>query len=82
MTYYFFVGHNSITQDHLRRTLTDIKDRLLFGMDQRWAYVSASMWYGEVPQIAGKVTLEEADDKLQKLLKEFSAEQIDWKQVK
>lgn len=82
VTYYFFVGHNSITQDHLRRTLTDIKDRLLFGMDQRWAYVSASMWYGEVPQIAGKVTLEEADDKLQKLLKDFSAEQIDWEQVK
>ena len=81
VTYYFFVGHKSITQDHFARTLTDIKDRLLFGMDQRWAYVSASMWYGKVPWIKDEVTLDEADQKLQDFLKELSMEQIDWEQI-
>lgn len=82
VTYYFFVGHKKITQDHMTRTLIDIKDRLLYGMDQRWAYVSASMWYGEVPWIKNEVTLEEADQKLQNFFTQFSMEQIDWTQIK
>ena len=82
VTYYFFVGHKTITQDHLKRTLIDIKDRLLYGMDQRWAYVSASMWYGEVPWIENEVTIEEADEKLRSFLKDLSVEQIDWDQIK
>lgn len=82
VTYYFFVGHKAITQDHMARTLLDIKDRLLLGMDQRWAYVSASMWYGKVPWIEDEVTIEEADQKLQAFLKELSMEQIDWEQIK
>ena len=81
VSYYYFIGHKSITQDHFARTLTDIKDRLLFGMDQRWAYVSASMWYGKVPWIKDEVTLDEADQKLQDFLKELSMEQIDWEQM-
>lgn len=81
LTYYFFVGHHNITQDHISRTLIDMKDRLLYGMDQRWAYVSASMWYGEVPWIDAEITLEEADEKLQNFLTDFSTEQIDWKQI-
>lgn len=81
ITYYFFVGHDHLTNDHLGRTITDMKDRLVRGMDQRWAYVSVSMWYGKVPWIEKKVTLEEADGKLQKFLEDFSEKQIDWKQV-
>ena len=81
VTYYFFVGHNAITQDHLKRTLIDIKDRLFHGMDQRWAYVSASMWYGDVPWIKNGVTLEEADRKLQAFIKGLAMEQIDWEQI-
>ena len=82
VTYYFFVGHNRITQDHLKRTLLDMKDRLLLGMDQHWAYVSASMWYGKVPWIEEKVTIDEADTKLRKFLSEFAVEQIDWNMIK
>lgn len=81
VTYYFFVGHKAITQDHLHRTLLDMKDRLLFGMDQRWAYVSASMWYGKVPWIEKEVPIEEADRKLQQFLMDFSVDQIDWERV-
>lgn len=78
VTYYFFVGHDRITNDHLGRTFLDMKDRLLKGMDQRWAYVSTSMWFGEL------VGLKEADAdvKLTEFVKRFSQEQIDWEQVK
>ncbi len=81
VTYYFFVGHDSITQDHLKRTLVDMKDRLMFGMDQRWAYVSASMWYGKVPWIDEQISIEEADTKLRKFIAEFGMEQIDWNMI-
>ena len=82
VTYYFFVGNHSITQDHIKRTLIDVKDRLLRGMDQRWAYVSASMWYGKVPWIENEVSLEEAEEKLRRFIGEFAADQIDWEMIR
>lgn len=81
LTYYFFVGHDKVTNDHLGRTLIDMKDRLLRGMDQRWAYATVSMWYGKVPWIEDEVTEKEADEKLMKFLQQFAEEQIDWKQI-
>lgn len=81
LTYYFFVGHDRVTNDHLGRTLFDIKDRLLRGMDQRWAYASVSMWYGKVPWIAEEVSEQEADEKLQGFLTDFAQKQINWNQV-
>jgi hypothetical protein len=78
LTYYFFVGHDRITNDHYSRTFRDMKDRLLKGMDQRWAYVSTSMWFGN------KVGISEADadSKLTDFVMRFSEEQIAWDQVK
>lgn len=81
VTYYFFVGHDRITNDHLGRTLVDMKDRVLRGMDQRWAYVSASMWYGDVPWIEAEVSEDEADEKLSDFVVRFAEDQIDWDQV-
>lgn len=81
ITYYFFVGHDRVSNDHLNRTLVDIKDRVVRGMDQRWAYATVSMWYGKVPHIATEVTEAEADGKLQKFLTEFSEKQINWDQI-
>jgi hypothetical protein len=82
VTYYFFVGSKGITHDHLSRTLLDMKDRLLYGLDQRWAYVSISTWYGDLPKIQKKIHLEEADFKLQAFLSEFGEVQIDWEKVR
>jgi len=82
LTYYFFVGHDTITNDHLGRTFIDMKDRLVRGMDQRWAYVSVSMWYGDMPWLEADVTEEEADAKLSDFVTTFSASQIDWNQMK
>lgn len=78
VTYYFFVGHDRITNDHYGRTFVDMKDRLLKGMDQRWAYVSTSMWFGD------KVAIPEADAdaKLTDFVKEFLEQQIAWDQLK
>ncbi len=81
LTYYFFVGHDEVTNDHLGRTFIDIRDRLVRGMDQRWAYVSASMWYGKLPGIDVEISQEEADAKLQKFLVELAGRQINWDQI-
>lgn len=81
VTYYFFVGHDRITNDHLGRTLVDMKDRLLKGRDQRWAYVSTSMWFGKLPWLENELTEAEADAKLTDFVKSFSEQQIDWDQV-
>ena len=81
ITYYFFVGHDQITNDHLERTLIDIKDRLVRGMDQRWAYVSVSMWYGKIPWSKIEMTEAETDKELGKFLADFSLSQINWEQV-
>lgn len=82
VTYYFFVGHDKITNDHLARTLIDMKDRLMYGRDQRWAYVSASMWYGKMPWIEKEVSEAEADEKLRKFVSGFAENQIMWNQIK
>ncbi len=81
VTYYFFVGHDHVTNDHLGRTILDMKDRLLRGMDQRWAYVSVSTWYGKLPWIKAEITEAEADTKVRKFLASFSGEQIYWQQI-
>ena len=82
ITYYFFVGHNRVECDHLKRTLNDMQDRLIRGMDQRWAYVSASMWFGQVPWIEQPITEQEADAKLTGFLTQLADRQIAWEQVR
>lgn len=82
LTYYFFVGHDRITNDHLERTVVDMKDRLVRGMDQRWAYVSTSMWFGKMPWMNGlEVSEEEVDRKLSEFVGKFAEKQIDWEQM-
>jgi len=81
ITYYFFIGHDRITHDHLSRTLIDIKDRLVRGMDQRWAYATASSWFGRLPWLEEEVTEEAADEKLIEFLRDIAGRQIDWEQV-
>lgn len=82
VTYYFFVGHDRITNNHLGRTLVDIKDRLVKGMDQRWAYVSTSMWFGKMPWMGDtEITESEVDEKLSDFVGKFAEKQIDWDQI-
>ena len=81
ISYYFFVGHARVEHDHLRRTFSDISDRLVRGIDQRWAYVSTSMWFGKMPWIESPITEQEADQKLLRLLAGLAEKQINWQQI-
>jgi EpsI family protein len=40
VNYYWFVGWNDITPSHFERTYIDIRDRVLYGYNQRWAYIT------------------------------------------
>ena len=41
-TYYWFVGYSDITPSHMTRTMFDLRDRILHGYNQRWAYVTVA----------------------------------------
>lgn len=40
--YYTFFGHSDIVEGHYARTFIDIRDRLIGGYDQQWAYATFS----------------------------------------
>jgi EpsI family protein len=42
LNYYWFIGYTDITASHFRREYIDMKDRLLHGYNQRWAYVTVA----------------------------------------
>ncbi len=56
LNYYWFVGYNETTASHLRRTYMDIRDRVLYGYNQRWAYITIA---ANIPQ--GEMGHGEAD---------------------
>jgi len=84
VTYYFFVGNQQITENHTKRTLIDIKDRLMKGEAQKWAYISVTMWFngqhGE--KNAELLDFDDADRVVRNLLGELAAKNIAWQQVK
>jgi EpsI family protein len=42
LTYYWFVGYHEMTPSHFTRTVFDLRDRVLRGYNQRWAYVTVA----------------------------------------
>ncbi len=40
LNYYWFIGYNDMTASHLTRTGIDLRDRIVGGFSQRWAYVT------------------------------------------
>jgi len=42
LNYYWFVGWKDTTASHLRRTYIDVRDRILYGYNQRWAYITVA----------------------------------------
>ena len=42
LNYYWFIGSRDVTASHWTRTFIDVKDRLLHGENQRWAYVTVA----------------------------------------
>jgi EpsI family protein len=42
LNYYWFVGSNTVTPSHLEREYLDMRDRILHGYNQRWAYITVA----------------------------------------
>jgi EpsI family protein len=42
LNYYWFVGYTDLTSSAIQRALWDIRDRVVKGYDQRWAYVTVA----------------------------------------
>ncbi len=42
LNYYWFIGYKDMTPSHLERTGIDLRDRILHGYSQRWAYVTVA----------------------------------------
>lgn len=47
VTYYWFTGAEAVSNGHYERTWIDMRDRLLTGSNQRWAYVTVAAEFGE-----------------------------------
>lgn len=76
--YYTFFGHEAIVPGHYQRTLLDMKDRLLKGHDQRWAYATFSSYItskhaeqGIVPPGAPNFDEEETKEIIKAFLKDL-----------
>ena len=54
LNYYWFVGWKDITPSHFERTYIDIKDRILYGYNQRWAYITVAATISEGLQPFGR----------------------------
>jgi EpsI family protein len=42
LNYYWFIGYNDMTASHLTRTGIDLRDRIVSGFNQRWAYITVA----------------------------------------
>ena len=90
LNYYWFVGHDSIKHTHYGRTLQDMRDRLVQGYDQRWAYitVSSNLIRARMEDETGQEYLsvqlseQETDRNVVEFVAELAPEIIDLKAVK
>lgn len=77
MHYYVFIGHGYMTEDHLKRTLKDMQDRVLYGVDQRWCYFQISTAYGELV----KLPEEEARKQTERLISQLLFRLVKWNEL-
>ncbi len=68
LSYYWFVGHTETTGSHFERTFIDMKDRLLSGYNQRWAYITVT---ASVPPSLDPKKQDEVDQTVDEMLREF-----------
>ncbi len=56
IAYYWFVGHDYVTSNHVSRGFKDFMDRIFQGYDQHWAYITVTA------QLDGGLVLREGED--------------------
>ena len=70
LNYYWFIGHSEMTPSHIERTWIDIRDRVVKGYNQQWAYVSVLAWISKDYQPSGRDE-KETDELIQGFIKEL-----------
>lgn len=66
VSYYWFVGYHEMTASHIKRTMFDVRDRLLHGYNQRWAYVTV-----QANVTAGWIRPERTEAETEKMIEGF-----------
>jgi EpsI family protein len=69
LDYYWFIGSQDVTPSTWERTYIDVKDRLLHGQNQRWAYVTVASTVTDNLQRFGKTEAETS-----KMVQDFIAQ--------
>ena len=90
IAYYWFVGADAVTGNHVKRGVKDFSDRLLRGYDQRWAYITVTAYLdgmrGEEesgsPMRQRPLTETQADGLVREFLAELGPEVIRTGEVK
>lgn len=90
LNYYWFVGHDSVKHTHYGRTLKDMRDRLMEGYDQRWAYITISSNLVKSVQqdetghefLSTSLSEEETDRNVVEFVAELAPEIIDLKAIR
>lgn len=85
VTYYWFIGKETLTASHYGRTFEDIRYRLLTGGTQRWAYVTVAA-YLSAPEEGRENTLisnpaNPFDDRIKNFIKESAESIVDFDQI-
>lgn len=77
LDYYWFVGFSDITASHFQREFIDIKDRLLHGYNQHWAYITVSTLITEgLPGVRDGRSEQQTDIMIQRLIQDLYPEII------
>jgi hypothetical protein len=70
LNYYWFIGYRDMTASHLSRTGIDLRDRIVGGYSQRWAYITiaANVTQGiQRPERTEEQTVEIMEDFIRQL---------------
>jgi EpsI family protein len=69
LNYYWFIGYSDITASHFEREYLDLKDRLLHGYNQRWAYVTVAATVTQgLPGVTGGKDEAQTEEMLEHLI--------------
>lgn len=75
--YYVFVGKGHIKSTHMQRVMQDMYDRLFTGTVERWAYFQVGTYWGDDIGISET----EADNNVQRLIRELLPRIIKWEEM-
>jgi EpsI family protein len=73
LSYYWFVGHSIMTPSHYERAWIDVRDRILKGRNQQWAYVTVTSTITKDFKIFGRDE-KQTDELLQGFLRDLVPE--------